>query len=116
MCHLATVCTETEVFGQTWPVKGVAGPVVVVSLIKGQADVCGTFGGLLEHQARHIAPQLEGGAHCQTHGARGQMGRPVHHLVGQLTLVPPLSWGAQTSQGEVWKLLFFKFFTNSCGM
>ncbi len=91
----------------TWSVEGIAGPVVVVSLIKGQPDVCGTFGGLLEHQARHVAPQLEGGAHRQPHGAQRQVARPVHYLVGQMTFVPLLSWRTPTDMQrgrgrEIW--------------
>ena len=76
----------------TWPVERVARSVVVVSLIKGQPDVCGTFRALLEHQARHVAPQLEGSAHRQPHGAQRQVAGPVHYLVGQVTFVPLLDW------------------------
>lgn len=80
----------------TWPVERVARPIVVVSLIKGQPDVCGTFRGLLEHQARHVAPQLEGSAHRQPHRAQRQVARPVHYLVGQVTFVPLLDWRTHT--------------------
>ncbi|KAA8593964.1 hypothetical protein FQN60_004798 [Etheostoma spectabile] len=43
-------------------------------------DVCRAFRGLLEHQAGHVAPQLEGNAHCQLHGAQSQVTRPVYYL------------------------------------
>jgi len=89
----------------TWPVEGVARPVVVVSLVEGQPDVRGAFRDLLEHQARHVTPQLEGGARRQPHGAQRQVARPVHHLEGQLAPVPLLHWergrrGAQTPPTE----------------
>lgn len=75
----------------TWPVKSIAGTVVVVAFVKGQPDVSRALGGLLEDQARHVAPQLEGGLHRQTHRAPGQVLRPVHHLVGQMSLGPLLT-------------------------
>lgn len=78
----------------TWSVKSVAGPVVVVSFIKGQPDVCGSTRGLLEDQARHVAPQLEGSTHSQPDRAQRQVLRPVHDLVGQVALVPLVNWRA----------------------
>lgn len=80
----------------TWSIKSVAGPIVVVPLIESQPDVCGSFRGFLEDQAWHVAPQLEGGVHRQTHRAQRQVARPVHYLVGQVVLVPLLSWRTHT--------------------
>lgn len=77
----------------TWTVKGVPGPIIVVSLIKSQPDVCKTRTGLPEHQAGHVAPQLEGGAHPQLHRAQRQVARPVDYLVGQVVLGPLPVWG-----------------------
>lgn len=45
------IITRKFTLSQTWSVKGVASPVIVVTLVKGQPDVCGALGGLLERQA-----------------------------------------------------------------
>lgn len=80
--------------GRDWltrPVEGVAGAVIVVALVESQPDVSGALRGLQEHQARHIAPQLESGADSQSYCGKREEAGPVDDLVGQVTFVPLLN-------------------------
>ena len=64
----------------------------MLALVESQSDVGGRVQDELpEHQARHVAPQLEGRPHRGAHRLLGEVAWPVHDAVGQVTLVPLLT-------------------------
>lgn len=73
----------------TWSIESIVESIVVVPMKEGQADVGWAVPCFPEHQRGHVAPELEGSFHGQAHLMLRQVGRPVHHPVGQVPFVPP---------------------------
>lgn len=92
----------------TWPIEGVAEPVVVVPVEEGEADVGRAVSCFPKYQRGDVAPELEGGPDGQAHLVLRQVRRPVHHPVRQVPLVPLAACGTGRAQrhGRSWATRF----------